>query len=205
MMGTHLYKKQFIFIEQNSNIKDEIKMKLIFPDGQEIKYIVPTLRYWEYTDKDIMNNKMYPLLPLQVFKLRYKMEQIKKKRGEKSPEIREVIMEAKLIAEIISKEGSQLFSSGEINGDDLHRILLAVANLFEYLNTKYGEDEELNSEVRSMTKTLYDPAVEQRGIEKGEIKVANNMLKRGIPHDIIAEDTELSIGVIQELAIRKRE
>jgi len=204
-MGTHLYKKQFIFIEQNSNIKDEIKMKLIFPDGQEIKYIVPTLRYWEYTDKDIMNNKMYPLLPLQVFKLRYKMEQIKKKRGEKSPEIREVIMEAKLIAEIISKEGSQLFSSGEINGDDLHRILLAVANLFEYLNTKYGEDEELNSEVRSMTKTLYDPAVEQRGIEKGEIKVANNMLKRGIPHDIIAEDTELSIGVIQELAIRKRE
>ena len=60
--------------------------------------------------------------------------------------------------------------TGEIDGDDLHRILLGVANLFEYLNTKYGEDEKLNEEVHSMTKTLYDPAVEQKGIEKGREK-----------------------------------
>ncbi|HEY8892592.1 MAG TPA: hypothetical protein VIM70_20345 [Clostridium sp.] len=43
-------------------------------------------------------------------------------------------------------KGSQLFNNAEIDGDDLHRILLAIANLFEYLNTKYGEDEKLNEE-----------------------------------------------------------
>jgi hypothetical protein len=160
-------KQLVIFVEQNKNIKAELKMKLIFPNGQKVKYTVPTMKYWEYSDVDIMNSKMYPLLPLQVFKLRYKMEQIKNKYGEGSSELREIITEAKEISKTISKEGSKLFTDGEIDGDDLHRILLAVANLFEYLNTKYGEDGKLNEEVRGMTRTLYDPAVEQRGIEKG--------------------------------------
>ncbi len=88
-------KQLVIFVEQNRNIKDELKMKLVFPSGQEIKYAVPTMKYWEYSDIDIMQDKMYPLLPLQVFKLRYKMEQIKKKYGEGSSEIKETIMEAK--------------------------------------------------------------------------------------------------------------
>ena len=115
--------------KQNSNIKDELKMKLVFPDGQEVKYAVPTLKYWEYSDNDIMQKKMYPLLPLQVFKLRYKMEQIKNKHGEESIELRKTIIEAKKISETISKEGSQLLDNGEIDGDDFHKILLAVANI----------------------------------------------------------------------------
>ena len=200
-------KQLVIFIEQNKNIKNELKMKLIFPDGQEIKYTVPTMKYWEYSDIDIMEEKMYPLLPLQVFKLRYKMEQIKKKHGEGSFELRETIMEAKKISETISKEGSQLFNCGEIDGDDLHRILLAVANLFEYLNTRYGEDERLNEEVRAMTKTLYDPAVEQRGIEKGREEgvekerkeIATQMILDEEPIEKIKKYSKLSEEEIIEL------
>ncbi|MBZ9606314.1 hypothetical protein G9F73_000460 [Clostridium estertheticum] len=200
-------KQLVIFVEQNKNIKDELKMKLIFPNGQEIKYTVPTMKYWEYNDRDIMQDKMYPLLPLQVFKLRYKMEQIKKKHGEESYELRETIMEAKKISEIISKEGSQLFNSGEIDGDDLHRILLAVANLFEYLNTKYGEDEKLNEEVRSMTKTLYDPAVEQRGMEKGIEKGIEEERKqlvlkqysKGLSIEYIAEINDLDVEYVKDV------
>ena len=76
-------------------------------------------------------------------------------------------------------------------------------NLFEYLNTKYGEDEKLNEEVRNMTKTLYDPAVEQRGIEKGIQKgiekVVINMLKKGKSIEDIIEVTELPFEKILEL------
>ena len=36
-----------------------MKIKLIFPNGQEIKYAVPTMKYWEYTDIDIMEDKMW--------------------------------------------------------------------------------------------------------------------------------------------------
>ena len=42
-------KQLVIFVEENRNIKDELKMKLVFPDGQEVKYIVPTMKYWEYS------------------------------------------------------------------------------------------------------------------------------------------------------------
>ena len=120
-------------------------------------------------------------------------------------------MEAKKISETISKEGSQLLDNGEIDGDDFHKILLAVANIFEYLNTKYGDDEKLNEEVRNMTKTLYDPAVEQRGIEigmekgiekgieKGVEKTAINMLKKGKPIEDIIDATELPYERILEL------
>jgi len=191
-------KQLVIFVEENRNIKDELKMKLVFPDGQEVKYIVPTMKYWEYSDIDIMQNKMYPLLPLQVFKLRYKMEQIKKKHGVESSELRETIMEAKKLSEIISREGSQLFNNDEIDGEDFHKILLAVSNIFEYLNTKYLNDEKLNEEVLNMTKTLYDPAVVKGAKEED----AMNFLRLGVTEEIVAQGTGLSIEKIRELKIK---
>jgi len=68
----------------------------------------------------------------------------------------------------------------------------------KFMDEKYFNDiwEELR-----MLKVI--EFAEKKGIEKGmekeKIKVANNMLKRGIPHEIIAEDTELSIAIIQQL------
>jgi len=46
-------------------------------------------------------------------------------------------------------------------------LLLAIQNLIEYLNRNFIKDEILENEVNRMTKTLYDPEVEKRGIEKG--------------------------------------
>ena len=43
-------------------------------------------------------------------------------------------------------------------------MLLTVQNLIEYLNSKYFKDIKIEKEVKSMTKTLYDPVVEKRAI-----------------------------------------
>ncbi len=48
-------------------------------------------------------------------------------------------------------------------------MLLAIQNLIEYLNRNFIKDEILENEVSRMTKTLYDPEVEKRGIEKGKL------------------------------------
>ena len=45
-------------------------------------------------------------------------------------------------------------------------IILAIQNLIEYLNRNYISDKNLEEEVSIMTKSLYDPEVEKRGIEK---------------------------------------
>ncbi|WP_394884701.1 hypothetical protein [Clostridium butyricum] len=58
-----------------------------------------------------------------------------------------------------------------------------------------------------MTKTLYDPEVEKKGIEKGiekgeeikEKKSAENLLRLGVNEDIVAEGVGLSIEEVREI------
>ena len=90
-------------------------------------------------------------------------------------------------------------------------MLLAIQNLIEYLNRNYINDENIENEVTTMTKTLYDPEVEKRGIEKGreegreegrkeeKIKIARNMKLSGIDTNTIAKITNLSEDEIDKL------
>ncbi|TZE80257.1 hypothetical protein, partial [Calorimonas adulescens] len=69
-------KQVVIFLEENENISDHLSMTLVLPDGQELKYTVPVMQYWKYTPIDLESQKMYSLLPLQVFKSRKKITSI---------------------------------------------------------------------------------------------------------------------------------
>ena len=139
------------------------------------------------------------------------MESIKRSRGTNTQELNELILNAMETAQIVANESKALYEEEKINGEDLHKILLAVSNLFEYLNNKYGDNTKLSEEVFKMTKTLYDPEVEKRGIEQGRIEgrlegenrkaieVAENLLKLGVSVEIITQSTKLSIETIREL------
>ena len=79
------------------------------------------------------------------------------------------------------------FRKGKENADyggDFHSMLLAIQNLIEYLNRNYIDDENLEKEVNIMTKSLYDPEVEKKGIEKGieknQAEIVLNMLGEGL-------------------------
>lgn len=71
------------------------------------------------------------------------------------------------MASKLAYEAKELFESNEILGEDFHKMLVAIQNLTEYLNKNYLCDEIIEKEVSKMTRTLYDPEVEKRGIEKG--------------------------------------
>ena len=58
-----------IHVEENDRIpKDFYMVKIIFTDennqAQSIDYKVPVVRYWEYDEKRLIDEKLYPLLPL---------------------------------------------------------------------------------------------------------------------------------------------
>ena len=210
----YIPKQIVMFIEENKNIKDELKMRLVFPDGQIINYRVPVVKCWEYDDKRIIDERMYPLLPLQIFKLRHEMESIKRSSSTLNKQkLHEAILNAKETAQTVANESKMLYDEEKIDGEDLHKILLAVSNLFEYLNNKYGDDEKLNEEVLKMTKTLYDPEVEKKGIEKGiergiekgierkAIETAKVAIKKGFSNELIYELTGLAeeeINIIRQ-------
>ena len=42
-----------IFLEENENIKDQLAFILGLPDGQDIRYTVPVMKYWRYTAEDL--------------------------------------------------------------------------------------------------------------------------------------------------------
>ena len=96
-------------------------------------------------------------------------------------------------------------------------MLLAIQNLIEYLNRNYFNDDKLEEEVITMTKSLYDPEVEKQGIQKGieqgikqgikqgekkkSIEIAKKGLLKGIlkglDNETIMDLTELSIEEIE--------
>lgn len=199
----YIPKQLVIFIEQNLSIKDELRLKLIFPDGQEVNYRVPVMKYWEYSQEEILEQKLYPLLPLQVFKLRYQMEKIKTRKNHTKQELYELIQKAQQIVEDISTEAARLFHTEEIDGEDLHKILLANEELFRYLNGRYVNDEKLNEEVLSMTRTLYNPIVAEKakleGKLEGKLEDARNAVKKGFSLEDIAEITGLSLETLKKL------
>ena len=101
----------------------------------------------------------------------------------------------------LAAESKELFDSHEILGEDFHKMLLAINNLIEYLNRNYFNDDRLEEEMNTMTKTLYDPEVEKRGIEIGiintKIENAKNLL------DVLDDET-IAIKIGLELDIVKK-
>jgi len=202
----HIPRQLVIFIEENKKIKDELTMKIIFPEGEEVNYKVPIMKYWEYSDQDLLDRKLYMLLPLQLFKLRHELEKVKRKLsrdGNNIEELKKLILKVQKVANIVSCEGKDLFDKGKINGDDLHSILLAIDNLFKYLNRNYVDDESIEVEVEKMTRSLYDPIVAKKAKNEGKIeeklKLVRNSIAEGLPVKVIAKITEMEISKVEEL------
>ena len=141
--------------------------------------------------------KMYPLLPLQLFNLRKKLNTAKKKNDINT--IKELSVVAKNLATKLANESKELFEQDEILGEDFHSMLLAIQNLIEYLNKNYIEDENLEEEVNIMTKSLYDPEVEKKGIEKGYEEIVLNMFGQGLDESTISKFTKLDIEKVKEI------
>ncbi len=143
------------------------------------------------------------------------MEKIKQRKTHTEQELRGLIEKAQQIVEEMANEAARLFKVEEIDGGDLHKILLANEELFRYLNSRYVNDEKLNEEVLSMTRTLYDPVVAEKaklegivegklegiveGEAKGKLEAARNALKKGLSLEDIAEITALPLETVQKL------
>ena len=154
-----------------------MKQWKVFPNEENVLYRVDVIKYWEFSDEELIKKKMYPLIPLQLFNLRKELEKLQSKHDIKR--LNELSHIAKSLAIRLANESKELFDSNEILGEDFHKMLLAINNLIEYLNRNYLNDSRLEEEVNTMTKKLYDPEVEKRGIEKG--------IQQGIQQGIIDE------------------
>ena len=170
-------KQKVIFFEENKNIKDTLDLKIVLPNNSEFIYSVDVMKYWQYDDKKLLENKMYPLIPLQLFLLRKDL--IAASKNNNIEKLKELSYKARNLAKLLAYESRDLLNSKEILDEDFHKMLLAIQNLIEYLNRNYINDEYLEDEVIKLTKSLYDPEIEKKGIEKGIEKGIKEGIEKG--------------------------
>jgi len=58
-----------IFLDDDPGIPDTVEVCIIFPDGQEVIYRVPTLNIRNYSITDLVNRELYLLLPFEILAL----------------------------------------------------------------------------------------------------------------------------------------
>ena len=196
--------QKVIFLEENRNIEDSVDLRILFPGDKEFIYSIGVIKYWEFTEEELLRRKMYPLIPLQLFNLRKELKKVQEKND--IHRMHELSHIAKNLAEKLMNESKDLFDKNEILSEDFHKMLLAIDNLISYLNRNYLNEDKLENEVNIMIKTLYDPEVEKRGIEKGKIEGkmeeklqnARNLLDV-LDDEIIASKLDLDIEVVKSL------
>ena len=194
-----------IHVEKSDSIPDcyESEIVDVKADGSEetIHRVVPVIKYWELTDKDLIEQKLYPLLPLQIFLLRGKLKKFAKETG--SEDKRKVVDEIKGLTEKTITEVKWLATEGKITKDDDDRIITALARLIKYLDEQYQFGENLNQEVDTVIESVFtqlERKGRERGIEENKLEVAEKMILKNKPLDEIIEFSELAEDKIRQLA-----
>ncbi|MBV7273748.1 hypothetical protein JMF89_09695 [Clostridiaceae bacterium UIB06] len=83
--------------------------------------------------------------------------------------------------------------------EDYDEMTSVIENINSYFLSMYGKYKDFDEEVKDMVKSFYDPKVEERGIEKGKIEIASEMIKEGEPIEKIKKYTKLDENKILEL------
>lgn len=196
----HMPEDIIIFIGEN-NIPNHMDMKIVLPDEQEKDYEIPVMKCSQYSTQEMIQNKLYPLLPLQLFNFKEELLKLNKEKTENKDKIDDQMQKVMQSAKQTAEEIIKLQETGKINPEDMHILLLAISNLFKYLNSKYGNGTKLNEKVNIIIKTLYDSIVEERGIKIGEIRgIISTYIEFKLEDDEIINKLKSNLNIDDEKA-----
>jgi len=196
-----------IIIEEIEGVKDTIKLKMEFGKGVIFNYDIKILKYWTYDLKKLYNENMYLLYPLQIFKLRKKMNEVSYSKNPeeiKKFEMFRLYEEMLVILKDTLTAIDKAYEDGKIEISDYDEMNIVIENLNSYFINMYGKYRDFDLEVESMVKSFYDPRIEEKGmargmaegiekgIEKAKFDVVQNMLADGESEEKIKKYTGVS-------------
>ena len=174
------------------NYKD---FKITFNGGIESKSSVKSFKWLSVCDTSEIENGS---LKEQLEASRQNMQQLRKEQIE---DVKQSVEDVKNSAKQTAEEIIKLQETGKINPEDMHILLLAISNLFKYLNSKYGNGTKLNEKVNIIIKTLYDSIVEERGIKIGEIRgIISTYIEFKLEDDEIINKLKSNLNIDDEKA-----
>ena len=203
-----------IVLEEDKDIPENIYLEIEIPKQNSVTYSCKVLKYFTYNIDTLLNENMYLLLPLQIFKLRRKMYQISNSNlpiDKKKNKMIGVYNQLKIVIEDTLKAIDLSYNNSKINLEDYDEMTSAIENINSYFLGMYGKYTDFDEEVKEMVKSFYDPKVEERGVQKGiekgiekgvergKIEIASEMIKEGESIEKIKKYTKLEENKILEL------
>ncbi|MGQ9824746.1 MAG: DUF4351 domain-containing protein [Desulfotomaculales bacterium] len=181
-----------IFIEENEKIPDVLQLRIKIPNQEALLYQVPAFKYWLYNARQLYAQKMYLLLPLQVFKIRKYL----KSKGKMDEEIYQNLLET---AEEVVKTITLALAEEKITPEDAGEMHAIMINVMEYLYSKYGDYNRIEQEVKNMIKTFYDPGLVEKGRQEGRQEGSRLILLKQIKKRFgtVSRDIEEKINALE--------
>jgi hypothetical protein len=212
---------KIIFLEDNSQTPDSVKLILNFQEQGQAEYNVPAIKFLSYTIEELNNQRMIILMPLYLLKLRKEIQAAKSKGTLKeSASALKNLLNNGIIKSIRDNE-----QSGNITSEDAFVLREMLDRLYKYL---YGDIKEFEEEgVGAMLeeKLIFDAEIKiyeakkeadkeaEKKVEKSEKKVEKaekeakqrmidaikRLLTKGMAPDDIAEAMQYPMEEVLKL------
>lgn len=155
-------KQYVIYVEEREGIDDTMNFEIVDYSGNNKNIDIPIMKFWEYTVPDLVENRMYPLLPLQLLQICRKLKQARAadSRAETRYEYEDA---AKEVLQIVKKAGTEfyhLYREGVLTLQDFTKMMQAMKNLIFYITNKYIAMKQFIMEIEEMMQTITDRIAE---------------------------------------------
>ena len=185
---------KLIYLEHWGTAPDIVTLELDFWGQSKATFIVPTMRFLDYSIEELDKRHMVILLPLYLLKLRRKIVAAR----EKSPEaIKQYIPALKtLLNDDMLRTIENNVDKGNITHSDAHTLINLVDLLYNHL---YGNIKEFKDEgVKGMLDDKLVLASDFKVLEAKE-EIARNFLAKGVSPEDVADATKLPIENVRKL------
>lgn len=130
---------KIIYLEHWSTAPNSVTLEINFWEQSRINFTVPTMKFLDYSIKDLNERRMVILLPLYLLKLRRKIENAKGKES-----IRQYASELKkLLNDEILETLAMNAEAGNITRRDAHTLMKLLSLMYNHL---YGTIKEFEEE-----------------------------------------------------------
>ena len=190
-------KQAILYLEEGKGIQDELKLKVVFPitdkGEQQVIYKVIVKKAWEIDKKEKLERGLYSLLPLEIFKLRRKIERTKTASEDEFFRLSKQVKNDTINIIDISMK---LMYEGKITEEDYTKITEATTYLLEYFSENYA-DLKLSKEVSEVSEYIYT-----KGKDEGMKTGKKEGIKEGIKEGRNKEKIELARNLLDVLDIK---
>jgi len=203
-----------IFLDDDPSIPDTVEARIIFPDGQEVIYRVPTLKIRNYSMTDLIDRELYLLLPFEIFKVRKMFVAANRAKTDRTEKKDLATDELLRTAEDLVQEVERLYNEGRLDTPGKDAIISSLGEIYYHMSTKYSLAREINTKVDTMVTSIMEKVRkeglsegEKKGIKKGKREgkreaykeTAIRLLEQGFDITIISHATGLSKTEIKSL------